>query len=86
MNIKSTSVTESGHLITQEMYDKIFDIASQPKQNKYSLLNCHYKKNFTAGSSMAGVCLYRDGKVVAMVEQVFHIIQEDHQSISTMLQ
>jgi hypothetical protein len=31
---------------------------------------------YTVGSNVAGVCLYRDGKVVLTFEKVFDVIQE----------
>ena len=75
-------VQDATHLISQEKYDNILAILTNPKQRKEPAVNYKYRKQYSVGSNVAGVSLYREGKVVTTFEKVFDVIQEAHRKIS----
>lgn len=75
-------VQDATHLITQQKYDHILAILTNPREKKEPAVNYKYRKQYSVGSNVAGVSLYREGKVVTTFEKVFDVIQEAHRKIS----
>ncbi len=75
-------VQEGTHLVTQEKYDHILAILAYPRQKKKPAVNYKYRKQYSVGSNVAGVMLYRKGKVATTFEKAFDVIQEAHHKIS----
>jgi hypothetical protein len=75
-------VQDATHLISQQKYDHILAILTNPREKREPAVNYKYRKQYSVGSNVAGVSLYREGKVVTTFEKVFDVIQEAHRKIS----